>query len=86
MALDPMGYSEGSGVLTIEKNCRGDVGPSPLTIKIKTIMYYEVPVYKPILTISRGFSEDGRPYPIHDDDLSEVLSKSDFTETRRRRQ
>jgi hypothetical protein len=46
------------------------------------MVIYDVPIYKSIL---RTFSEDGKPYPIIDDDLDEVLSKSDFAKPRRNR-
>ncbi len=32
------------------------------------------------LSYSRSFDSEDRPYPIADDDLSDVLSKSDFAE------
>jgi len=35
------------------------------------------------LSFSRTFDEEGRPYPIADDDLSEILSKSDFAKPKR---
>jgi hypothetical protein len=45
--------------------------------------YYPVKQFK-LLGVSRSFDSEGRPYPIHDDDLDGILAKSDFATTRRR--
>jgi hypothetical protein len=44
--------------------------------------YYPVLEFK-LMSISRSFDSEGRPYPIVDDDLSGVLAKSDFAKPKR---
>jgi hypothetical protein len=46
--------------------------------------YYPVSnEFKPLL-ILRSFDDEGRTYPIKDDDLDECFSKSDFAKGKRR--
>jgi len=47
-------------------------------------MYYYVREFKTICASERSFDHDGRPYPIHDDDLEDIFSKSDYARGKRR--
>jgi hypothetical protein len=40
--------------------------------------YYPMIPYKPIFASVRSFDHEGRPFPIADDDLEDILAKSDF--------
>ena len=46
--------------------------------------YYPMIGYKSILDIERPFDSEGKPFRILDDDLEDVLSKSDFGKTEAR--
>jgi hypothetical protein len=46
-------------------------------------MNYDNAIYKSILASERTFDSEGRPYPIADDDLEEILSRSDFAPIKR---
>jgi hypothetical protein len=48
------------------------------------MVIYDISIYKPLL-FERVFDWEGRPYPIVDDDLDEVLSKSEFAPIGKRR-
>ena len=41
------------------------------------MVFYDCQIYR-LLGILRSFDSEGRPYRIRDDDLEEVLSKSDY--------
>jgi hypothetical protein len=46
--------------------------------------YCSVIEFKP-LGVLRSFDHEGKPYPIHDDDLEDIFAKSDYAKGRGRR-
>jgi len=46
--------------------------------------YYPIIPYKSIFAIERSFDPEGKPYQILDDDLEDILAKSDFARGKRR--
>ena len=48
------------------------------------VPYYPMIGYKSILAIERAFDSEGKPFKIYDDDLEDILAKSDFARRRGR--
>jgi hypothetical protein len=48
------------------------------------MVFYDCYVFKP-LGIARSFDHEGKPFPIADDALEDIFSKSDFASGKKKR-